>query len=397
MNRLKSSVFLIIGLMIFVNQVSGQTKIHIPEPFGDSFLESELIHEVTFIPLEIERYGMIASDMEMKVDRDQYFILDDKFTQCVYRFGSDGKFLNNICEQKSATKTSDEPVLSNPAKFNLDPNRKRIEIYNFENSTISRFHYDGKKEGQISFSTTPSDFVRNKKGDYWVYTGWNNSTTQYRLLKLDDKGKTIDRKMRLLSKCTPTEGFAFYTDDDNVYLWELLGNTAYLIKNDEITPRYLFDFGIYSLPLNYHILPGEESFKLINQNGYYTVKKYLENNNFTYFFLNYTSLERREMFHVIHDKRSGQIHVYTENAGIAAFDKAQALTNDDELVFLVAPRKLRQLLSGGTDFVPESFTLLSEELRPLRNPIVLKIKLQSFVDEVPENEHENNEDLYFND
>lgn len=372
MQRLLILTLLFLGLTLHA-----QVRVFIPEPYGDRFIESELIEAVTLIPLQLERYGMVAPEMEMKIDGDNFFILDNRFTQCVYRFDSSGILLNTICEKKNTSTANNLPELNNPVKFNVDPYTKHVEIYNFENATIKSFTYDGEKNAQLSLSISPSDFARDKAGNYWLYTGWNSSESQFRLLKADAHGEITDKKMRLISKCTPTEGYAFYSNGNDLLYWELLGNTAYAIENNELIPRYLFDFGSHKLPLNYHMMPADESFIMLNQAGYYTFKKYLENNDFAYFFLNFTSNMQREMFHVIHDKKSEMLHIYTENSGIGAFDKAQHLSTDNELYFLVSPRKIRQLLGGGTEYLPAPFGRLEEEVGGLRNPVVLKIKLRS--------------------
>lgn len=383
-------------LLLFVaSVVCAQTTIYIPEPYGDNFIESELISEVSFVELESESFGMISPDMEMKVDGEDYFVLDNKMTQCVYHFGSDGKLLNTICEDKPKTDDDKLPVLNNPAKFNINPYKKEVEIYNFANSKVIRYNYEGKKTGQTDLFITPSDFVRNAEGNYWVYMGWNNKQSQYRLLKIDANGMTLDRKMRLVSRCTPIEGFAFYVGSDKIYMWEALGNLIYSIDNNSTKPEYRFDYGARNLPLNFHNLNGEDSYKSIQESGYYTVKKYVGNKDFGYIFLNYISSSQNqlEMFHVIHDKKSGQVYVYTENSAIGAFDKAQYITDNNELVFLVAPRKVRSLLNSGSEFVPAPFENLPEDIARLRNPIILKIKLESFRPEVEQ--EESNEDQYF--
>lgn len=97
------------------------------------------------------------------------------------------------------------------------------------------------------------------------------------------------------------------------------------------------------------------------------------------------------MFHIIYDKNSKQTHIYTENAGLGAFDKAQAITENDELVFLVLPRKIRQLMSNDNDYMPMVFSGIMDEMKTLRNPVVLKIKLSSSSDQQFEKENENEE------
>lgn len=389
----KRVLILILGFACIygLRSLSAQTRIHIPEPYGDSFIESELISEISFIALQVERYGIIMPDMEMRVDDDEFFILDNKSAQCVYRFDNQGNLTNTICEKKIAAKSKNEPELKNPVEFNIDIYNKRVELYNFENSTISRFDYNGTEIDQISFTSNPSDFIRSKTGDYWIYTGWNNTETQYRLLKANSKGSITGRRLRLISRCAATEGFAFYARQNSILFWELLGSTVYNILDKDILPSYSFDFGIYKLPLDYHYLDGKESFEMLNQKGYYSMKKYLENDNFAYFFLNFNNNNQREMFHIIYDKNSKQTHIYTENAGLGAFDKAQAITENDELVFLVLPRKIRQLMSNDNDYMPMVFSGIMDEMKTLRNPVVLKIKLSSSSDQQFEKENENEE------
>jgi hypothetical protein len=141
------------------------------------------------------------------------------------------------------------------------------------------------------------------------------------------------------------------------------------------------------------MMPAEESFTQINNAGYYGIKKVLENDTFTYFFLNFSNMQQREMFHVLHNKNSGAVHVYTENSSIGAFDKAQYLTDENELVFLVSPRQVRRLLTSGTAFIPAPFTDVTDEIRKYRNPVLLKVKLNGD----GTNTTTPTEDDYFND
>ena len=386
--------------ILFITMLGGlnaQTLIYLPEPYGDNFIESELIENVSIIPLQVERFGMIEPDMEMKVDGNDFFILDNKKTQCVYHFNNQGELLNTICKKKNSVEANNNlPVLNNPVKFSLNPYLQKIDIYNFENSIINQFNYDGSEAGNIELSISPSDFVSDIRENYWIYTGWNRKETQYRLLRTDKNGNILERRMRLVTKCTPTEGYTFYISEGGICFWELLGDKTYIIENKQIKLTYQFDFGAHNLPANYHSDKADESFTMINQTGYYTVKKYIENKNFVYFFLNYNTIDELEMFHVIHDKKTGRINIYTENSAIGAFDKAQHITENDELVFLVSPRKIRQLLTGGTEFVPATFMDLSDTINRMRNPIILKMKLQSIDNNNKQYQNENIDSLYFN-
>lgn len=321
---------------------------------------------------------MISQDMEMKYYDNNYFILDNKFTQSVYRFDEEGNLLNTITAQDTSSNNTNKLVLTNPAKFNVNHFNKNVELYNFEESSIQRFTYEGNKVDKIKLALNPSDFTRTKEGNYLIYTGWNNKETQYRLLIADRNGKTIDKRLRLVSKCTPTEGYSFYTTAEGTYMWELLGNTTYFISNNNnITEKFIFNYGNKNLLPNYHMLEAYDSYRLINHAGYYTIKKYLENKDFAYFFLNFTGENQKEMYHIIYDKNKKITYSYNENSGIGAFDKAQALTDDNELIFLVAPRKFRQLFSSGIENISPVFDELSEIINKERNPIILKIKLQS--------------------
>ncbi len=377
MNILKKLILTLI-LIISLNSLKGQVEISLIQPPIIDILESPLFSEIQFTPLQIQKSGMISSDMELKYYDNNYFILDNKFKQCAYRFDEDGNLLNTINEQDSAKLKTDKLVLRNPVKFNINPFNKQVEIYSFEESSIQRFTYEGKKIDQIKVGINLSDFTRTKEGNYLIYTGWNNKETQYRLLIADKAGKTIDKKLRLVSKSTPTEGFAFYTTSEGTYMWELLGNTTYLVKNNNITEKYNFNFGNKNLLPNYHMLDAYDSYRHINHTGYYSIKKYLENKDFAYFFLNFTSETQKEVYHIIYDKTKKITYSYTENAGIGAFDKAQSLTDENELVFFVMPRKFRQLFNSGIENIPSIFDELTEVVNSERKPMILKIKLQSF-------------------
>ncbi len=353
----------------------GQVKIDLREPTGDDFLETSLIESVSFVPLKVDRPTLVAHDMELKVADGHYYVLDHKNLQCIYRFDAEGNFLNTIGGEQSKQKNDNQPLLVNPVKYSINPYLKQAEIYNFEDSEIRRYQFDGKVIDRIAMKINPSDFIRDQKGNYWIYLGWNNSESAFRLLKADGSGKVFERQMRLITKCTPTEGFSFYDSGKGICLWELFGNETFMINENQVKKTYIFDFGAYSLPASFHLMPAQDGMAIMNSNGYYTVKKYLENNDFAYFFLNFTKPYQREMIHIIYDKKNKKSYIYNEFAGIGAFDKAQALTVDNELLFLVSPRKFTQLFSREGSFVPDIFYDFSQELTGVRTPMVLKLKL----------------------
>lgn len=384
----------LLAIIILLGTLSSksQVKIQFSRLTDENFIESSLLSELKFTELQLEKTGMIAPDMELKYEDNNYFILDNRFTQCVYRFDEEGALQNTICE-KIFGDTINKMVLKNPVKFSVNPFLKQVEIYNFESSNVQRFSYDGNYRDKIKFTINPSDFIRDKDGNYFIYTGWNNKESQFRLLQTDYNGNVTDRKMRLVSKCTPTEGMSFYNAQNGICMWELLGNSTYMIKKGNVTESFNFDFGTKSLLPNYHELEASESYQLINHTGYYTIKKYLENDNFAYFFMNFTSSEDKQMIHVIYDKKTKKTYKLLENAKIAAFEKAQALTENNELVFLVSPRKFRQIFNSEDQTIAPVFGEFADAISSLRNTVVLKIKLQSIEkqgnesskEQVPEN------------
>lgn len=362
-------------ILLWVVTGKSQVEISLIQPIKNNFIESELISEITYIPLKYEKIGALSPDMEIKVDGNNFFILDNKFTQNVFRYNENGELLNTITTQKQISDENNLPVLNNPAKFNINPLSEQVEIFSFENFALNRFTYSGKKIDQIIFPLNPSDFTRDSKGNYWLYTGWNNKESQFRLILTDKNGKIIDKKMRLISKCTQIESYAFSSFKNTVYLWELLGNSTYKIENNAITETYFFDYGIRNISPAFHTMDAYDSYQMINRNGYYSIKKYLENENYAYFFLNLTSEKGKELFHIIYDKKNKKIYRYYENAAIDAFDKAQALTENNELVFLVAPRKIRQLASSEANALPQQFNELVEASDSIKNTMIVKIKL----------------------
>jgi hypothetical protein len=250
-------------------------------------------------------------------------------------------------------------------------------LYNFEESSIQRFTYEGHKLDKIKIALSPADFTRTKEGNYLIYTGWNNKESQYRLLIADKNGKTIDKRLRLVSKCTPTEGYSFYTTDEGTYMWELLGNTTYYINNNNISETFVFNYGNKNLLPNYHMLEHTIHTGLLIMPGITLLRNILKTRILLIFFLNFTGENQKEMYHIIYDKKTKITYSYNENSGIGAFDKAQALTDNNELVFFVTPRKFRQLFSSGIENISSAFDELSEVVNKERNPIILKIKLQS--------------------
>jgi hypothetical protein len=354
-----------------------QVEISFTQPITDNFIESKLIQEISFFPLQYEKINSISYDMELRFENHNYFILDNKQTQCVYRYDEEGNLLNLICEQKLEASDNNLPILSNPVKFNINPYLEQVELFNFQNSTLQRYSYSGKKLDEIVFSINPADFTRDSNGNYWIYTGWNHKETQFRLIKTDPTGKIIDRKMRFPSKCTPIENFSFSISNYGIHLCELLGNSTFLISENSISETFYLNYGIKNLSQLFHSMEAKDSYQFLNHNGYYSIRKYLENDHFAYFSVNFKSTEGRNIFHIIYDKKTQRTFKYVEDAAIDAFGKAQALTDDDELVFLVSPRRIRQLSGNGTYLLPSVFDNLIEAVNTIRNTMIVKIKLQS--------------------
>jgi len=375
---MKIQQIVLLGIILFAGiNSTAQTQISFSKPITDNFIESELIKEVTYIPLQYEKIGSISPDMELRHEDGNFFILDNKFNQCVYRFNEEGTLVNTIGGQKQSTNGDNLPILNNPVKFNVNPYLEQVEIFNFENSTLERYSYSGKKIDQIVFSINPADFTRDYDNCYWIYTGWNNKETQFRLLKTDANGKIIDKKMRLVSKCTPFENFAFSNFKKQIFMCELLGNSTFKITGNTISETFFLDYGSKNLSPLFHTMSANDSYQFLSHNGYYTIKKYLENDHFAYFFLNCITPGERQIFHIIYDKQKQKSYSYFENAAISAFEKAQALTENDELVFLVSPRKIRQLAADASDGLPIVFSELEEASNSVRNTMIVKIKLGS--------------------
>jgi len=373
---MKMRLIVLLILMLSVISVKSQVEISLIQPTKINFIESDLISDITCIPLQYQKLGTISPDMELKVDGTNYFILDNKVTQNVFHFNEMGELLNTITSQKQVSGENTLPILNNPAKFNINPSLEQVEIFSFEDSALNRFTYSGKKIDKIVFPLNPSDFIRDNKGNYWIYTGWNNKS-QFRLIHADQNGKVIERQMRKVTKCTPIESYAFSSNKSVIFLWELLGNSTFKIENNNLSETFHFNYGIKNLTEAFHSMNAYDSYQMLTRNGYYSIKKYLENDNYAYFFLNYTSETGKEMFHIIYEKKGKQIYRFYENAAIGAFEKAQALTDDNELIFLVSPRKIRQLSSSETDVLPSKFDQLVEISNSVKNTMIVKIKLPS--------------------
>jgi hypothetical protein len=99
-------IYVSILLLMNILFVKGQVEISLLQQPLIDFIESPLISEVSFTPLQINKIGMISQDMEMKYYDNNYFILDNKFTQCVYRFDEEGLLLNTICGNDTTSQNS---------------------------------------------------------------------------------------------------------------------------------------------------------------------------------------------------------------------------------------------------------------------------------------------------
>ena len=115
---------------------------------------------------------------------------------------------------------------------------------------------------------------------------------------------------------------------------------------------------------------------MLDTKGMCMIADCFENKNFVYFLIIKQEMHEAELNHLLIDKKTGckRILSIKDDEIINAFGRANMLTDNDELIFLVHQALLVDLIKKYPLLKGNLMDPLNEEL----NPFVVKVKLKSF-------------------
>ena len=230
---------------------------------------SELISDYKYLPLETTSECLIGRLDKVEIFENDIFTLDMWNSKSVYRFSSEGKFLNRIANRGKGPGEYIEPndisVNTNSAEITiLDRNNKQVLIYKPDNI-----------------------YLRNIKLPVYAYklAWYDNNIATYSdreedLVLLDGRGKQIGAffNNEYARKMVMEYPFQSYKEKELLY-WANFDYTIYNISGKKVTThlKFVFDKRMFK-DNDIQLLKSDEK----NRNNFVRIKYYSENSSHVY-------------------------------------------------------------------------------------------------------------------
>ncbi|MFA6483411.1 MAG: 6-bladed beta-propeller [Bacteroidales bacterium] len=233
---------------------------------------NDLQKEITLIPLETLSTCMIGAQYMFLDGYPDYYILDQEAKQ-VFRFGSDGNFLNTIGKRGKG-----------PGEYNdlYDGivTKAGVELLTgFPKTEVSYFAKDGsfiKNKRFLEYASL--SFIMEPTSDYYKFYG--SGFANKILLVNKSTGEKVDS---MLLSIPGSKVFRFHpftqTSIGTILFCESIINKIYEIKATGIEEKYRLDFGKSNIEQD---LTNEEFIKKLTDAGIWFTEKVLENDNYLY-------------------------------------------------------------------------------------------------------------------
>ena len=147
---------------------------------------SNIFSNVNYVTLEETRNSIIGNISKLEITNDGDFIVFDARAGAVFRFASDGKFLNNIGFRGSGAK---EYVFPDDMKY--DPFNNKVLVWDNGKSVILTYNIDGRLESKVQLPWVIATFGIIDKEHIICYMNngedirGNNVGNNYKIIKRD--------------------------------------------------------------------------------------------------------------------------------------------------------------------------------------------------------------------
>lgn len=230
---------------------------------------------------------------------------------------------------------------------------------------------------EIETEASGFSFYPNLDGSFWMYSGLNKAVGDYRLHKIDESGKIIEKWMYndFSESLIPFMEMSIFEGDGRLLVRDPLFPLINEIGKDSLHQAYKFDFGAYSIPSEVWDIPDAmQWFEAINSNGFGDFNKIFENENYFIGDLVFQKEGQRIRKLLVLNRTSGESKIYETNEdNEPQYYTPFALQGDHLLFIAYAPALLEVVESlNASDAIKNQLSHLKEE----SNPVILYSKLK---------------------
>lgn len=262
-------LFVLLTIALFSNCTSNPVPTaseHIIYPGATLTSLTELMDAIEVVRLQ-HGDSILVDDKVRLLQRDSsFYLIDILGEQNIYRFASDGHFLNKIGQKGQGPEE-----FSSMLDIDIEEQEDYVHILSYPYCTIVRYAKDGTFKAKNQINVPTNGFCRTGKG-YWLFAVYDNRTL---FLRLDDSLRVTDsvRLTQYFSDRLINPYQKFTSTEDQAYFWQFPFPIIYGLTPDSARQTVFFDFKDQYIPSK--DIPKKEIFE---DKKITCISKYWENN-----------------------------------------------------------------------------------------------------------------------
>ncbi|MEC3880618.1 6-bladed beta-propeller [Parapedobacter sp. 10938] len=226
----------------------------------------ELIKEIAFIPLETNEHSLLSHIDKVVFHKGRFYIHDRRFA-ALKVFSEEGKYIRSIGN-----------IGRGPGEFTtlmdflLDTEEDKLLLLSNNEKAVMEYDLEGNYLRTMQTNVFASSFV--KIGDsyhYFINQNNNDVSGLNNLIVMDENSRVLDRLFpfpEAFNVMLPDHSFLLGNVDGALFHPTLSDTVFQLTANQEIYPKYVFDFGEKALPL-----PMRTSYEAYNTDEVYNYSR----------------------------------------------------------------------------------------------------------------------------
>ncbi len=333
----------------------------------------ELFNPPEFIPLETNPYSLVSDWNQVIITDSLIFVVpqSNQVPNGILMFYRDGSFRSSIFKHGRGP----DEYISLPFIY-VDEVLSQVIFYDVMNYAFGWMDYSGEfvkktkapglagnnlyvhpKTGKILLDTSTGGVIEDSIYHPCQLAIFDPNTNEYKVV----------RQMQYQENWTTSTGFS--TFGENIYFKPTSWDTIYDIEEDDMVPKYIFDFGKYSKPKAYYEDGPYEYTRSNNMTGLVHWNMFFKESDY-YIISIHGVWDEGRLFHY-YDKKTKISNVYNRfmNAyvgqpDILPLDKGglPSYSYEDKLIFIYEPVKL---ISGykrlTMDLKPDELEIFKKE------------------------------------
>ncbi|TDK50391.1 6-bladed beta-propeller [Algoriphagus formosus] len=316
---------------------------------------------------------LLGSELRTVFSKHGFFVSNYNGPKAIHHFSPQGEHLGKITEVGEAP-----GQVLRFEEFRIHGDTLILNTGKGDHIDLNFFYIpDHRLVKTIETEASAFSFYPNEDGSFWLYSGLNKAVGDYRLQRVDQMGKVIEKRLfnDFNDALIPFTENSFFEGGERLLFREPLFPEIYEVQSDSLKLAYKMDFGSYSIPNEiWEIEDPFQLFEQLNKNGFADSYSIFENEKF---FLADIVLQREGDYRkelLIIDRVSGEsrkIEITQDN--FPEYYSPFALVGSHVLFIAYAPALIQRIDElNVTEEVREQLKVLVED----SNPVILYGRLE---------------------